>query len=117
MLCHLGDAAAMVLGIRPRKNELPLRRRPLIKALGLWSPIPWPAGWPTNAAHNPRLEGTKPSEFETDRQRAIDGVQGIADADPGALIAVHGFFGTMSLADWQRWAYRHSDHHLRQFRV
>jgi hypothetical protein len=48
MLCHLGDAAAMVVGTRPRKEPLP-------------------------------------------------------------------YFGTMSSRDWQRWAYRHTNHHLRQF--
>jgi hypothetical protein len=27
----------------------------------------------------------------------------------------HGAFGPMTPADWHRWAYRHTDHHLRQF--
>ena len=31
------------------------------------------------------------------------------------LEPAHGFFGIMSLADWHRWAYKHTDHHLRQF--
>ena len=26
-----------------------------------------------------------------------------------------GFFGAMSRDDWQRWAYKLTDHHLRQF--
>jgi hypothetical protein len=31
--------------------------------------------------------------------------------------AAHGVFGRMTLEDWQRWAYKHADHHLRQFGV
>jgi hypothetical protein len=115
MLCHLGDASEMVLRIRPRVKPLPERRRPLVKALALWSPIRWPRGWRTNPAHDPKAGGTRPSEFARDRARAIDALKRIAAASPGTLEPVHGLFGTMSLADWQRWAYKHSDHHLRQF--
>jgi hypothetical protein len=117
MLCHLGDAAAMVLGTRPRTKPVPLRRRPFVKGLGLWSPIPWPHGWATNPQHNPRAEGTRPSVFEKDLARAIAGLEGIAAAAAGSLTPAHGFFGRMSTPDWQRWAYRHTHHHLRQFGV
>jgi hypothetical protein len=115
MLCHLGDAAGMVLRRRQRKGTVPLRNRPIVKTLGLWSPVPWPHGWPTNPAHDPKTEGTRPSVFESDRARAIETLEGIAAAAPGALEPVHGFFGRMSTADWQRWAYGHTNHHLRQF--
>lgn len=47
-------------------------------------------------------------------QRAITGLAALSVAltryEPH-----HGFFGTMSLRDWQRWAYRHTHYHLRQF--
>ena len=115
MLCHLGDAASMVLRTRPRKEQLAGRARPIMKALGLWSPLRWPHGWRTNPMHDPKAEGTQPSAFEQDLERALVGLQGIASARPDTLEPVHGFFGTMSLADWQRWAYKHTDHHLRQF--
>ena len=114
MLCHLGDAAAMVLRTRPRKSPLPARRRPLTKALGLLSPFPWPRGRPTNPFQNPRVDGTKPTDFARDRARAVAGLHGIADAT-GGLEPVHGMFGNMTVRDWQRWAYLHTDHHLRQF--
>jgi hypothetical protein len=115
MLCHLGDASDMVLGARPRKTPVPERSRPLLKWLGLWSPIPWPHGRPTNPMHDPRAEGTRPTVFAKDLARVIDGVERIGAAAPGSLIPTHGLFGIMSLHDWQRWAYRHIDHHLRQF--
>jgi citrate lyase beta subunit len=65
--------------------------------------------------HDPRAEGTQPAVFAQDLARAVAGLEGVAAAKPDQLEPVHGFFGTMSTADWQRWAYKHTDHHLRQF--
>lgn len=99
----------------PGVLPVPLRRRRLVKWLALWTPIPWPHGWPTNPSLDPKAEGTRPAAFEKDLARALEGLEGIAAAAPGALTPAHGVFGTMSVLDWQRWAYRHTDHHLRQF--
>jgi len=115
MLCHLGDAAAMVLRVRPRKTPVSARRRPVLRWVALWAPIRWPHGRPTNPQHNPRAEGTRPTQFSTDLARAMAGIEGIATAAPGTLEPAHGLFGAMSVRDWQRWAYKHTDHHLRQF--
>jgi hypothetical protein len=115
MLCHLGDATGMVLRTRPRTEPVHARRRWVVRCLALWSPIPWPHGWATNPMHDPRAAGTRPSVFANDLARAVGGLEGIAAARPDTLEPAHGFFGAMSLLDWQRWAYRHTDHHLRQF--
>ena len=115
MLCHLGDATDMVLRVRPRRAPVPLRSRPVARWVGLWTPLRWPRGWQTNPAHDPRRDGTRPGEFAADLRRAVAGLEGLAAADPAAVEPAHGFFGVMSLADWQRWAYKHTDHHLRQF--
>jgi hypothetical protein len=115
MLCHLGDAAAMVLRTRPRALPLAPRSRPVLKFFVLWSPVRWPRGWATNPMQDPKAGGTRPSTFAADLDRAIGGLEGIASAGAGTLEPVHGLFGTMSVADWQRWAYKHTDHHLRQF--
>ena len=115
MLCHLGDATAMVVGTRPRKVAPPLRTRRLLKWLGLWSPIRWPRGFAANPEHDPKAEGTKPSDFATDLARVIEGLRGVASASDAELTPVHGVFGRMSHRDWKRWAYKHTDHHLRQF--
>ena len=115
MLCHLGDAAEMVLRTRPRTDPVPHRRRPIVKLLALWSPLRWPHGWATNPMHDPRALGTRPSEFAADLARAIAGLAGIAAARPDELEPAHGFFGVLSREDWQRWDFKHTDHHLRQF--
>ena len=117
MLCHLGDSMDMVLGTRPRPKPLPPRERRIVKLLGLWSPVPFPRGWRTNPMLDPKVDGTKPAEFAGDRRRVIDGLEKLAAGESNIREPVHGVFGTMSTADWQRWAYKHADHHLRQFGV
>jgi hypothetical protein len=115
MLCHLGDATDMVLRIRPRTAPLPMRRRPLMRLFWLWLPVPLPRGVKTNPQHDPRAGGTRPSDFARDRARAISGLEAVAAAEPDSLEPMHGIFGAMTVRDWQRWAWRHTDYHLRQF--
>ena len=115
MLCHLGDASSMVLRTRPRPKPITARPRPVLKFVALWTPLRWPHGRPTNPSQDPRVGGTRPTAFENDRARAIAGIEGIGSAMDGSLEPVHGLFGAMTTGDWQRWAYKHTDHHLRQF--
>jgi hypothetical protein len=119
MLCHLGDATASVLDrdstASANAPAEPIRHRPVLKWIALRSPLPWPQGLKTPAAVDPHADGTKPSDFETDRQRAVSGLRAVAAAPASALTAGHGAFGRMTVQDWHRWAYRHTDHHLRQF--
>jgi hypothetical protein len=70
---------------------------------------------PTNPAQDPRVAGTRPGDFQRDRARVISALKQIARARPGSLEPSHGLFGVMTARDWQRWAYRHTDYHLRQF--
>ncbi len=119
MLCHLGDASASVLerssAAAEDSSSKAVRSRPVLKWIALRSPLPWPQGLKTPASVDPRAEGTKPGDFEVDRQRAIDGLRALAGAPSTALATNHGAFGSMTIDDWHRWAYRHTDHHLRQF--
>ena len=115
MLCHLGDAFEMALRTRPRKVEVRIRRRPLMKLAALRGPLRLWRGTRTNPEHDPRVAGTPPSSFEADKARVIRALHALAVADPATLEKGHGLLGPMSAADWQRWAYRHADHHLRQF--
>lgn len=112
MLCHVGDASNSILA-RPGGPPKPGRR--LFKLIALYSPTRWPTGIRTPAEVDPRRGGSRPGEFERDRDRAIAGLRALAQAPASALPSSHGHFGPMSERDWKRWAYRHTDHHLRQF--
>ena len=116
MLCHLGDAKEMVLRTRPRAKPVAPRDRPFFKAYVLWSPFKPPRGVRTNPHQDPKADGTKPSSFDKDRERVIAALERIASARVD-LEPVHGMLGRMSVSDWQRWAWKHTDHHLRQFGV
>lgn len=116
MLCHLGDAFEMVLRIRPRVVPIsPRRRQQAAYWIGLWSPLPFPRDFPTNPEHNPRDRGTRPTDFDGDRARLVAALKGLAASSGSGLEPIHGAFGPMSRRDWHRWAYKHADHHLRQF--
>ena len=116
MLCHLGDAEEGVLGRRltpgPAVSGKP---RPIFKWLFITSPLRWPKGVETRPGVNPRKEGTRPSDFELDRARVVSGLHALSAATADALAPAHFAFGPMTLKDWHRWAWRHVDHHLRQF--
>lgn len=114
MLCHLGDAAASVLG---RAGQGPTFRKRLMKWVALYSGLPWPRGARTRPEVDPKAGGTRPSDFEADRRRAIEGLRAVAAAPAAALPVGHFMFGAMTRDDWHRWAWRHTDHHLRQFGV
>lgn len=114
VLCHVADACASVLA---RPGGAPGRRRRVLKWVALRTAFPWPRNRPTLARIDPRRDGTKPTDFEADRRRAIEGLRAVAAAPPEALPASHFVFGAMTAEDWRCWAYRHADHHLRQFGV
>ena len=116
MLCHVGDAGDSVLGRRIPPGAVPPNQLPLpIKWLMLYSPMPFPRGVETRPGVNPRKEGTRPGDFAGDRRRVIDGLRALAVAAPDSVSPSHFRFGRMSLRGWQHWAYKHVDHHLRQF--
>jgi hypothetical protein len=118
MLCHLADAMDSVLGHRlpPGPPTAAVPRR-IVKWLALYSPLPWPQGVPTRPGVDPHRDGTKPTDFERDRARVVRGLRELAIAPAAQLAVAHFRFGSMVRADWQRWGYRHADHHLRQFGV
>ena len=117
MVCHIADSTDMVLKTRPRTRPSLVKRRPLFKFVGLWTPVRWPHGLRTSRRLDPRVDGTKPLEFIADRNRVISGLEALANAGEGVLEQAHGVFGLMSTRDWQRFAFKHTDHHLRQFGV
>ena len=86
-----------------------------MKWLALRSPIPWPKGFKTGRGSDPKRDGTRPQNFDQDRDRVISSLRSLASASKCELSANHPVFGPMNLADWHVWADRHHGHHLKQF--
>lgn len=116
MLCHVADSFRGVFGERPiSKIRSTAISRHLTRLLALHVPLPWPKGIPTVPEIDPKRAGTRPAVFEADRHETIALLNRFAgpDAQPHEHFAP----SAMSRSDWQIWACRRLDHHLRQFDV
>jgi hypothetical protein len=116
MVCHLADVGDMATG--KRNVAVPDThgwQSKVAKFLILNTALPFPKGVPTRAGLDPRREGTKPADFARDRARAAEGLRALAAIPGDRPGPVHGRFGPMTMADWHRQGYRHTDHHLKQF--
>jgi hypothetical protein len=113
MICHLGDAMLVATGekvVTPRTGPL---QRTVIKLIALYFPARWPTGIATPAEIDQQVGGTKPQEFERDVRDLETRLRRFAEKQP--ICPAHPIFGPMSRKAWLRWAYLHTDHHLRQF--
>jgi hypothetical protein len=111
MVSHLGDASEAALGRRPFSPAIRPPSR-LMKVVALSLPMRWPRGIKSGA--DPAAKILPVAEFPADLDRAIRTLHQLAGSS-GGLAERHPIFGTMSAANWHRWAYLHTDHHLRQF--
>ena len=115
MLCHLTDAFALPLSGHPAApvtiSRIPT---PVLKWFALSFPMKWPPGVPTLPELDQRRGGgTPPGDFATDRIALLANLDQFAHAD--GPLPPHPIFGTLTRAEWMRWGYLHTDHHLRQF--
>ena len=115
MVCHLADACRMATGekaVAPVTGRVP----PLVmKWIALYLPLPWPAGIPTVQELDQLCGGTAPVDFDADRSTAEALLDALSTLDGTRAWAPHPVFGRMSRADWLRWGYVHTAHHLKQF--
>ena len=114
-VCHMSDAFRMALNERPAAS-VTSAFSPVIKFIALRLPLPWPRG---RIQTVPEAEqgrgGTPPREFEQDKGELMTLMSRFCEVAPGERCTTHPIFGPMSTDLWGRWAYRHMDHHLRQF--
>jgi hypothetical protein len=113
MVCHLGDSFAGVLGERPIAPADTWLNRTVIKYVALHTSLTWPKGTPTRPEVDQTIGGTKPTDFDRDRERVVTLMRRFAD--PSARYAPHPIFGPLTRDEWMIWGWRHTDHHLRQF--
>jgi hypothetical protein len=108
---HLGDAAEAALGRREfsATGRPPSRFR---KWFALSLPFRWPRGIKSGA--DPAAKLLAEETFPADLERALQALRDLASARDGLAVR-HPILGAMSHSDWQRWAWKHTDHHLRQF--
>jgi hypothetical protein len=116
MVCHLADAFRNLLGERPISSApapSTALRRAMFKWVALYTPVPWPRGVKTRPEADQEQGGTRPLEFSRD----VVAVEEACERFLSARVArrPHYMFGALSESEWARWAYRHMDHHLRQF--
>ena len=113
MVCHATDALRMAAGETPVSAASGLFQRTLLKWIVLYLPLSWPAGIPTRPEIDQECGGTAPAEFARDVAQ-LDALLHRLATEPVSWPA-HPIFGPMSRRQWLRWAYLHTDHHLRQF--
>jgi hypothetical protein len=113
MVCHLGDSFLAVLGERPASSKESWLSRTVVKWIALHTSLPWPHGVPTRPEVDQKIGGTRPVEFERDRQRVVDLIRRFVQ--PDTRCGRHPGFGAMTREEWLLWGYGHVDHHLRQF--
>ena len=115
MVRHLIDCHHMALGelaVTAPETRLP---RAFVKWVSLYTPLPWPAGLPTSPELDQEVGGTRPGGFAQDVAALDATMSRLVERAGRSDWPSHPDFGRMSDGDWLRWAWRHVDHHLRQF--
>jgi hypothetical protein len=115
MVCHLKDCCRMAIGERRVGDGSSLVQRTVVKWIALYAPLPWPRGIPTRPEVDQEGGGSCPVDFTADVAEVEALLRAIAAARTRREWPRHPIFGQMSRTDWLRWAYLHTDHHLRQF--
>ena len=115
MVCHLSDSFRMALGQKPVCDATGWRQRTIVKWIVLYVPVPWPAGIRTRPELDQERDGTMPGDFAADIAELEALLDRVATQKERVDGRSHPIFGSMSAAGWLRWAYLHTDHHLRQF--
>jgi hypothetical protein len=117
MVCHLADSFRGVMGEKPLSMMKGIFGRGLIKWVALYSGLPWMHGLKTMPEMDQQIGGTRPVEFESDRQE-LQRLLGKFTCQPRDFAWTrHPIFLEMTDEDWMRWGYLHMDHHFRQFGV
>lgn len=113
MLAHCTDALRMGLAelpVKPKNAALP--RMALVKWLFL-NVLPFPKNAPTAK----ELVSRVPASFDEERAHLIALMGKVGSPDAMTKFAEHPLFGPLTREQWGQLAWKHLDHHLRQFGV
>ena len=112
MIEHIGDAAAAAPGQRAFSATPRTGPRGLLRFIALCLLPRTPRGIKSGA--EPARKAVDVAAFAPNQERAIALLRQMA-APGQSFTATHPAFGVMTRSDWMRYAYLHTDHHLRQF--
>src|SRR5581483_6109275 len=115
MIVHCTIAMEAALGLCQVSSAETFLMRHVVKYIALYSPGPWPPGFKTRPEMDMQRNGTRPGEFVSDVAKFVQRVEEFGTRSATMPWARHPMFGAMSEAEWKCWAYRHNDHHLKQF--
>jgi hypothetical protein len=115
-MCHLSDSLRSMMSPTAISSVATPFSRTVIKWIALQAQMKWPHGVKTRPEVDQEIGGTRPVEFNRDRQQLEALIEQFA-ARSGSDFQPHPMFGRLTTGEWQRWGWRHTDHHLRQFGV
>ena len=109
MLCHLTESMRMGVGdLGVKSQRMRAFQRFPLKHLILYV-LPFPKGAPSA----PELLTGKPAQFDADRDTLRGQMESFSERCVGG--AEHPLFGVLDAREWGALAFKHMDHHFRQF--
>ncbi|MBI1185031.1 DUF1569 domain-containing protein [bacterium] len=115
MLCHCTDQIRLALGEKTSRDVSTPLSRTLVKWLVVYVlKIPRDKV-PTLPEFAAGKGGTKPTQFNTDRQTLLHYINKVRLLDHEKDFHPHGFFGKLNRKQWGIMIYKHLHHHLQQF--
>ena len=112
-LSHVAGAMEWVLRGGDAQSNWNESYSKLIKFVAFRVPLPWPKGVPN--PNDPASVDVPADEFDALRDRVLAGLEGMAAWEVNERTPPHPAFGRLTTWEWQRWAWKHADHHLKQF--
>lgn len=113
MVVHVSAQLRLALGELPCEPRSTPFKNPLVKRLIIYL-LPWPRGTPTAPE---LLEGTPAAALDQDLKALRTLIDRFGARGPGGEFPEHPAFGKLTGRLWGVLAWRHLDHHLRQFGV
>lgn len=114
MVCHLNDSFEVGAGLKPVVSIANLFTATVMKYGALYAPLQWPKGVKTLPELEQGAGGTPPAQWQSD----LDALHAHLTGFPARqTFGKHPMFNNLTYSQWMIWAYRHVDHHLRQFGV
>lgn len=89
--------------------------RSVVRYVALHTSLAWPKGTPTSPVLDAVRHPEPTTSFDDDLQQLCACIERFSRANVEGQR--HVVFGPMSQAEWQHWGWRHTDHHLRQFKL